>query len=98
MKERQQGRTATRSRNENEVGKWELPAWMEPYRDLIGGTGGNRIEDLMSTNKENMCDAFMHAAFMFAVDAQIDLLHRLKAEGLLLPRHAALIRPGTRYC
>jgi hypothetical protein len=68
------------------VEPYVFPAELEPYRELIGNTGGNEIEkmltryynenDLMRTNLPLACLAI-------SVESQISLLLRLKENGKL---------------
>ncbi len=65
---------------------WVMPEWLEPYRDLIGDTGGHSVEELMNDWTSGFHDNYMRAARMMAVNAQIELLRRLRGEGLLLEK------------
>lgn len=62
-----------------------LPKWIDEYRDLIGNTGGNELEDLYDCKDRN-CNAFTNAPralICVSVNDQVNLLLRLKARGLL---------------
>lgn len=63
---------------------WVMPEWLEPYRELIADTGNQSIEELMNDWTSGFHDNYMRAARMMAVNAQIELLVRLRNEGLLL--------------
>lgn len=62
---------------------WTMPEWMEPYRDLFQNTGGNSIEDLMRDTTTNAFNNVVRSALIISVSAQIDLLHRMHARGML---------------
>lgn len=64
---------------------WTMPAWMEPYRALIGETGGNTVEDLMNRNpnEANVVINAPVALLCMAVMAQVALLGRLHRQGKL---------------
>jgi hypothetical protein len=63
---------------------WILPEQLEPYRDLIGETGGNAIEDLL-TQELDMRTNMPVTVLAIAVAAQVTLLARLHAQGALTP-------------
>lgn len=66
-------------------GVWAMPDWMEPYRGLIGDTGGNSIEELYNdetTAQQNL----IRAALALAVRDQVNLLYRLMHGGHLVNR------------
>lgn len=66
--------------------RWAMPEWMEPYRELIAGHGGNGVEDLMNRLRTQENLAFSNAiVFTMAceVHAQVSLLTRLYDAGLL---------------
>lgn len=67
--------------------RWTMPPWMEPYRDKIGDTGGNSIEDVMNRdpNEANVIINAPVALICVAVKSQVSLLNRLYREGLLMP-------------
>jgi hypothetical protein len=65
---------------------WVMPAWLESYRDLIADTGDQTIEELMNDWTSGFHDNYMRAARVMAVNAQIELLQRLRDEGLLLAK------------
>ena len=61
--------------------KWKMPAWMEPYRELVGNTGGNKIEELMNYTTSNMGNNFIRTGLIIAVISQVELLERLHEQG-----------------
>lgn len=68
------------------AGVWEMPDWMEPYRDFIGETGGNSVEDLLHRLKTTEQLAFTNLpvfALAISVQAQVTMLARLHEAGLL---------------
>ena len=62
---------------------WEMPEWMEPYRELIGDTGGNPIEELMNDHETVAQVNLYRAAICISVKDQVGLLYRLHSKGLL---------------
>lgn len=64
---------------------WEMPAWMEPYRDLLVNTGGHSIEDLMSLDSSEVSGAIdpTLALLCLSVKSQVALLMRLHGAGKL---------------
>lgn len=56
---------------------------MEPYREMIGNTGGNPIEELMNDQHTNARNNAVRSALIISVDSQIHLLKRLHREGRL---------------
>ena len=67
---------------------WEFPEWMEPYRELIDGHGGNEIEELVNRPNKQPNLAFTNMlVFVMACEtyAQVRLLERLHAAGRLTP-------------
>lgn len=88
------------------VGRWTMPVWMEPYRDLISNTGGNDVEDLMTRflNDHRLSYSNM-PVFTLAcgVYGQVNMLKTLHSAGLLppgpihtdRPRHLLLAIPST---
>lgn len=62
---------------------WTMPEWMEPYRDLIGNTGGNPIEELMNDDTTHVGNNAVRAALIVSVSSQVRLLHRLRSTGYL---------------
>lgn len=63
---------------------WTMPAWMEPYRDLIGNTGGNPVEELVNDSTASVRNNVIRAALCVAVESQVALLHRLHERGWLV--------------
>ena len=61
--------------------KWEMPDWMEKYRDIIVNTGGNSIEDCMNRNDVNIFNNAPLALIQSSVQSQVTLLILLKATG-----------------
>ena len=66
-----------------EVNKWTMPKWMEPYRHLIVNTGGNTVEELLSTNTDVNVNS-IRARLEVGVDSQVVLLEKLHNRGLLV--------------
>lgn len=66
---------------------WVMPAWMEPYRELIGNTGGNGIEELYN-NTTTAQQNLIRAALAISVTSQVGLLYRLMRGGHLVNREA----------
>jgi hypothetical protein len=64
---------------------WVMPGWMEPYRELIGNTGGNPIEELMNDRTTNARSNMIRSALIVSVESQVALLYRLRQGGHLLP-------------
>lgn len=62
---------------------WIMPEWMEPYRSLIGNTGGDSVEGLMNDHSNHLGNNAIRAALCIAVDSQVTLLYRLRKEGHL---------------
>jgi hypothetical protein len=67
-----------------EQAPWVMPEWMEPYRDLIGNTGGNSVEELYNDRTTAQVN-LIRAALALAVRDQVDLLYRLHSRGMLAP-------------
>lgn len=65
---------------------WSMPDWMEPYREFIGNTGGNPIEELVNDKTTNGLNNYIRAALIVSVESQVHLLHRLHSQGLLRER------------
>ena len=66
-----------------EHGPWEMPEWMEKFRESIVDTGGNPVEWLMSLGgKDTGCNAIL-GAIATSVYAQVALLIALHRRGLL---------------
>lgn len=68
---------------------WTMPKWMEPYRDLIGNTGGNSIEEMMNDDSSPAIN-LPRAVLAVAVKSQVGLLHTLRERGML----AEIIKPA----
>lgn len=64
---------------------WKMPKWMEPYRDMIGNTGGNSIEDLMNDDGVNstVFNNAPRALICVAVKSQVGLLYRMRDSAML---------------
>ena len=62
---------------------WTMPTWMEPYRKLIGDTGGNPIEGLMNDHEANEFNNVIRAGLIVATSAQVNLLYKLRKNGKL---------------
>lgn len=67
----------------NTKDKWVMPEYLEKYRDLIGNTGGNAIEELMNDNHTDAFTNMFRSAMIVSVDSQIRLLERLYEKGFL---------------
>lgn len=66
--------------------KWQMPEWMERYREYIGNTGGNSVEELLDrlANESGLMKTnFPVAVLAIAVESQVDLLERMHRAGLL---------------
>ena len=63
---------------------WTMPAWMEPYRELIRNTGGNSVEDLVNSDADARVNLPL-AMLAACVTSQVGLLNSLRARGLLMP-------------
>lgn len=68
-----------------EAEPWTMPAWMEPYRELIADTGGNSIEELYNDSTTTARSNLIRAALIIAVKDQVGLLYRLHRLGCLRP-------------
>ena len=74
-----------------------MPKWMEPYRELIGNTGGDSIENLMNDHHSHLGNNAIRAALIVCVDSQVKLLQRLHFKGLLRSgKLAAQLRAASR--
>lgn len=65
---------------------WKMPPELEPYRELIGNTGGNTIEDLVHRSRDGDCNVVINAPLALiveAVESQLVLLAKLYNEGKL---------------
>jgi len=68
--------------------EFRMPAWMEPYRDLINNTGGNPVEDLMNdlrNNRRLLHSNVVRWSLAMAVSGQVNLLYALHEGGHLTP-------------
>ena len=63
--------------------EWKMPDWMEKYREFIGNTGGNSVEELMNNHRVDTDTNVVLSMLIVAVDSQIGLLIRLKNNGFL---------------
>jgi hypothetical protein len=63
--------------------EWAMPEYLEKYRDLIGNTGGNPIEDLMNDHESDIRTNAIRALLCVAVKSQLSLLERLHERGHL---------------
>ena len=68
---------------ENKREVWVMPEWMEPYRKLIGETGGNPIEELMNDRDSNAFNNVIRAGLIVCANAQVSLLMRLYQRHLI---------------
>lgn len=66
-----------------EAKQWTMPAWMEPYRDMIADTGGNPIEELLNDHTTTIFENAPRAMICVAVKDQVGLLERLNKNGML---------------
>lgn len=66
-----------------------MPGWMEPYRELIGNTGGNSIEDLMNDQSTIQINA-PRAILACCVKSQVGMLHTLRERAML----AKIMKPA----
>lgn len=73
---------------ETEREPWTMPVWMEPYRELIGDTGGNPVEELMNDRTTTAQTNMIRAALCVSVSGQVALLYRLRRQGFLTPTTA----------
>lgn len=64
---------------------WTMPAWMEPYRELIGNTSGNPVEELMNDFGTRAESNLIRAVLIECVRAQVALLYQLRKAGHLAP-------------
>lgn len=62
--------------------KWQMPGWMEPYRELICNTGGNTVERLMNGNTNPIVNLPL-STLECAVKSQVILLETLHKRGRL---------------
>jgi hypothetical protein len=69
---------------------WKMPAWMEPYRDLIQNTGGNSVEELVNDTDSNMHNNCIRAALCIAVKSQVTLLRAMHDRAML----AEIVKPA----
>ncbi len=71
-----------------------LPEWFEHYREHVGETGGNPIEDLLVRLREDRIAFTNLPVFTMGVmvKAQLDLLARLREAGELHPSQYTHIR------
>lgn len=63
---------------------WVMPEWMEPYREMIGDTGGNPVEELVNDHDTTGWNNVIRAAMIVSVTSQVSLLHRLRDAGRLV--------------
>jgi hypothetical protein len=61
---------------------WIMPAWMEPYRQHIWNTGGNRIEDLVNGDADPLINLPL-STIQACVKSQVGLLQTLHQKGML---------------
>ena len=64
-------------------GPWEMPEWMEQFRDCIGDTGGNPVEWIISLGGKDTKGNIILAAIASCVYSQLSLLTTLHNRGLL---------------
>lgn len=63
---------------------WVMPAWMEPYRELISNTGGNPVEELMNDHSTTVRGNVVRAILIGAVASQVALFQQLHDKGWLV--------------
>ncbi len=61
---------------------WVMPAWMEPYRDLIINTGGNSVDELMNDDSSPLIN-LPRSTLAACVKSQVGLLGILHDRDLL---------------
>lgn len=66
-----------------------MPVWMEPYRELIGNTGGNSIEEMMVDDSDPRIN-LPRCVLAVAVKSQVGLLMTLRERAML----AEIIKPA----
>lgn len=69
-------------KKQKERNAWIMPAWMEPYRDLIVNTGGNPVE-FMVNDQANPRINLPLSTLEACVKSQVHLLNILHDRGLL---------------
>ncbi len=71
-----------------------IPEHLEPYRELVGNTGGNSIENLIGRLDDTHLSQTNQLVFTMAisVEDQVNLLKRLHAKGWLSTEIEALER------
>ena len=66
---------------------WQMPEWMEPYRELIRTRGSRSVEEMMSDETGDMrsphADLRERSMWNYSVAAQVNLLNDLHQRGLL---------------
>ena len=62
--------------------QWTMPAWMEPYREMIVNTGGNPVEEMVNGDADPMINLPL-STLQACVKSQVSLLNHLHNEGLL---------------
>lgn len=63
--------------------QWQMPEWMEIYREHLTNTGGNSVESLMNDTKTNGFNNLIRASMIISIESEIALLVRLYKRGLL---------------
>jgi hypothetical protein len=61
---------------------WEMPSWMEPYRETIINTGGNAVEDLVNGDASPLVN-LPRSMLEACVKSQVGLLSILRKRDLL---------------
>jgi len=59
-----------------------MPSWMEPYRKLIGNTGGNTVEELMNGDADPSVNLPL-STLQACVKSQVGLLLRMHEAEIL---------------
>lgn len=75
---------------------WKMPKWMEPYRELIGNTGGNSIEEMVNDDSDARIN-LPRVILSVAVKSQVGLLEQLHERAMLgkIVKPAPLVRRTT---
>ena len=63
---------------------WTMPEWMEPYREFIGNTGGNEIEDMVNGNASPIINLPL-STLQACVKSQVSMLLRLHEARMFAP-------------
>lgn len=69
------------TRSQDRYGLYQIPAWLEPYLDLLGGR--ENVVRLMSGPRAVAIQDPMMAVAQERMGAQIDLIDRMRTAGTL---------------